>query len=55
MNLGDGGRKAIKGHDLDYYLNILHETVNTPSPNSANEMTSGSYPPIQSNSIAARR
>ena len=20
------GRKAIKGHDLDYYLNILHET-----------------------------
>jgi uncharacterized damage-inducible protein DinB len=26
MNLGDAGRKAIKGHDLDYYLNILHET-----------------------------
>jgi hypothetical protein len=29
--------------------------VNTPSPNSANEMTSGSYPPIQSNSAAATR
>jgi len=26
MNLGDAGRKAIKGHDLDYYLNILKET-----------------------------
>ena len=26
MNLGDAGRKAIKGHDRDYYLNILHET-----------------------------
>jgi uncharacterized damage-inducible protein DinB len=26
MNLGDAGRKAIKGHDLDYYLNVLHET-----------------------------
>jgi hypothetical protein len=26
MNLGDAGRKTIKGHDLDYYLNILHET-----------------------------
>jgi hypothetical protein len=26
MNLGDAGRKSIKGHDLDYYLNVLHET-----------------------------
>ena len=26
MNLGDGGRKTIKGHDRDYYLNILQET-----------------------------
>ena len=26
MNLGDAGRKTIRGHDLDYYLNILHET-----------------------------
>jgi uncharacterized damage-inducible protein DinB len=26
MNLGDAGRKTIKGHDLDYYLNVLHET-----------------------------
>ena len=26
MNLGDAGRKTIHGHDLDYYLNVLHET-----------------------------
>ena len=26
MELGDAGRKTIKGHDLDYYLNLLHET-----------------------------
>jgi uncharacterized damage-inducible protein DinB len=26
MELGDAGRKEIKGHDLDYYLNVLHET-----------------------------
>ena len=26
MNLGDAGRKTIKGHDLDFYLNILKET-----------------------------
>lgn len=26
MNLGDAGRKTIKGHDLDYYLNALQET-----------------------------
>lgn len=26
MGLGDAGRKTIKGHDLDYYLNILKET-----------------------------
>jgi uncharacterized damage-inducible protein DinB len=26
MNLGDPARKAIKGNNLDYYLNILHET-----------------------------
>jgi len=25
MNLGDAGRKTIKGHDLDFYLNILKE------------------------------
>jgi len=25
MNLGDEGRKSIKGHDRDYYVNILHE------------------------------
>jgi uncharacterized protein DUF664 len=26
MNLGNAGRKTIKGHDRDYYLNILQET-----------------------------
>ncbi len=26
MELGEPARKGIKGHDLDYYLNILHET-----------------------------
>jgi hypothetical protein len=26
MNLGEAGRKTNKGHDLDYYLNILPET-----------------------------
>lgn len=26
MRLGDKGRKSIKGNNLDYYLNILHET-----------------------------
>jgi uncharacterized damage-inducible protein DinB len=26
MNLGDAGRKTIKGHDRDYYLNIFQET-----------------------------
>jgi hypothetical protein len=26
MELGDGARKSIKGHDLDYYLNLLQET-----------------------------
>lgn len=26
MNLGDEGRKTIKGHDRDYYLKILQET-----------------------------
>jgi uncharacterized protein DUF664 len=26
MSLGDAGRKTIKGHDRDYYLNILQET-----------------------------
>ncbi len=26
MSLGDAGRKTIKGHDLDFYLNILKET-----------------------------
>ena len=25
MNLGEAGRKTIKGHDLDYYLNRLNE------------------------------
>ena len=25
MELGDPGRKAIKGHDREYYVNILHE------------------------------
>lgn len=25
MELGDGARKSIKGHDLDYYLNLLSE------------------------------
>lgn len=25
MNLGDAGRKTIKGHDREYYVNILHE------------------------------
>ena len=26
MNLGEAGRKSIKDHDRDYYLNILQET-----------------------------
>lgn len=26
MELGESARKAIKGHDLDYYLNLLGET-----------------------------
>lgn len=26
MELGEPARKAIKGHDLDYYLNLLEET-----------------------------
>ncbi|MFT3701992.1 MAG: DinB family protein [Agriterribacter sp.] len=26
MNLGDAGRKDIKGHELDYYLDILKQT-----------------------------
>ncbi len=26
MGLGEAGRKAIKGNNLDYYLDILHET-----------------------------
>ena len=26
MNLGDAGRATIKGHDLDFYLNMLKET-----------------------------
>lgn len=26
MDLGDAARKSIKGHDLDYYLNLLSET-----------------------------
>src|SRR5260370_31526733 len=26
MDLGDAGRKTIKGHDLDFYLNVLKET-----------------------------
>jgi uncharacterized damage-inducible protein DinB len=26
MNLGDAGRETIKGHDLDYYFNVLSET-----------------------------
>jgi uncharacterized damage-inducible protein DinB len=25
MDLGDAGRKTIKGHERDYYVNILHE------------------------------
>jgi hypothetical protein len=25
MELGDAGRKSIKGHDRDYYIGILHE------------------------------
>jgi uncharacterized damage-inducible protein DinB len=25
MDLGDAGRKTIKGHDRDYYVHILHE------------------------------
>jgi uncharacterized damage-inducible protein DinB len=26
MGLGDAGRKTIKGHDRDYYLNVLQES-----------------------------
>ena len=26
MNLGEPARKSIKGHDLDFYLSLLHET-----------------------------
>src|ERR1700721_3562792 len=25
MNLGDAGRKTVKGHDRDYYVDILHD------------------------------
>jgi len=25
MNLGDAGRREIKGHDRDYYVNVLHQ------------------------------
>jgi uncharacterized damage-inducible protein DinB len=25
MNLGDAGRKQVKGHDLDFYLSALHD------------------------------
>lgn len=25
MNLGDAGRASIKGHDREYYVNVLHE------------------------------
>src|SRR5271156_3890453 len=44
MNLGDAGRKTIKGHDRDYYLNILKETARKLSPNSPNAPTLGSWP-----------
>jgi len=29
MELGEPARKAIKGNNLDYYLNILHERRGT--------------------------
>jgi hypothetical protein len=55
MNLGEAGRKTIKGHDLDYYLNILRETREHSLAEFRKRDDSGSYPPIQSNSPAATR
>src|ERR1022692_3735707 len=55
MNLGEAGRKTIKGHDLDYYLNTLRETREHSLAEFRKRDDSGSYPPIQSNSPAATR
>jgi len=54
MNLGAAGRKTIKGRDLDYYFNILHETREHTLAEFRNEMTRGSYPPIQNSSVATK-
>lgn len=41
MNLGDAGRKTIKGHDRDYYLNILQETRSKTLAEFRKHMTPG--------------
>ena len=49
MNLGDAGRKAIKGHDLDYYLNILNETREHSVAEFKSAMTRGCFAVKRSN------
>ncbi|MEJ7683195.1 MAG: hypothetical protein WKG06_36130 [Segetibacter sp.] len=41
LELGDKGREAIKGHDLNYYTAILKETREKPLQNLRNGMTNG--------------
>jgi hypothetical protein len=41
MDLGDEGRKQIKGNSLDYYLSTLKEVRENPSLNLKKEMTNG--------------
>ena len=43
MELGEPARKAIKGHDLDYYLNLLSETREQTLRSSASATTIGSW------------
>jgi len=42
MELGEPARKAIKGHDLDYYLKLLSETREQTLAEFRNVMTTGS-------------
>ena len=45
MELGDAGRQSIKGHDRDYYVNILHEVREKSLAGSASAMTHGCWLP----------
>ena len=45
MDRGDAGRKAIKGHDRHYYLNILQETRAKSLAEFSKRDTHGSWPP----------